>query len=359
MLPWIKEQIHPLFRINGRAINTNDLITVAYNYVKEGAAWEVEIGNFLLDWLDNNESITMFTSGSTGNPKAIQISKKAMWESAERTVAFFDLDHYSRILCCLPLRYIAGKMMIVRALYCGADVHIIQSVKNPLQQVDGDFHFAAFTPMMAEASAEDLHRVKKVLIGGAPINSKLRDVLKSIDTQIFESYGMTETASHVAIKRHFTYDEECFEALDGIYFSQSEDETLVIHGLADYPNGLKTNDLVRFVSETKFEWLGRIDEVVNSGGIKLNIQTLQKKIAPFVSEDFFLTKEPDDQLGERLVMVVKSENAPNFQDISKGLEPYEKPKNIYTTDRFVQTFSGKIDKNKSLVYAKKQPVISG
>ncbi|MDT8346348.1 MAG: AMP-binding protein [Flavobacteriaceae bacterium] len=354
MLPWIKENIHPLFRINGRPIKTEDIMVVAYNYVKEGDSWEVEIGNFLLDWLDNNESITMYTSGSTGNPKPHQISKKAMRESAGRTVDYFDLNHYSRILCCLPLRYIAGKMMIVRALYCGADVHIIQSVKNPLEKLEERFDFAAFTPMMAEASVKDLHRVKKVLIGGAPINQKLSVVLKTIDARIFESYGMTETASHVAIKQHFTDAEAYFEALDGIHFTKSKDETLVIHGLIDYPDGLKTNDLVRLLSNTQFEWLGRIDEVVNSGGIKLNIQELQKKLAAFVEEEFFLTKEPDDQLGERLVMVLKSNETPDTTKFLKVLEPYEKPKVVYATDSFVQTFSGKIDKKKSLELSKKQ-----
>ncbi len=194
------ENVHNAFKLNGFHLNREDLCRVAYSFIKEGEDFEKPVGDFLLDWFDGKSFIEMHTSGSTGIPKIIRVEKQAMVNSALATGDFFELQAGNKALHCLPVKYVAGKMMFVRAMILGLDLEFVAPSSHPLRNVDGNFDFAAMVPLQAQNSISELHRIKKLIVGGAKINSALENQLIKLPTQVFETYGMTETISHIAAK---------------------------------------------------------------------------------------------------------------------------------------------------------------
>lgn len=195
-------EIHPKFKLNGCKLTKEDLYIVAYSYIKEGDEFEKPVGQFLLDWLDESSDIEMHTSGSTGIPKLIRVSKQSMVNSALASGVFFDLHSGDRILNCLPMKYVAGKMMFVRSFVLGLEMDFVPPSLQPLKKVEGYYDFCAMVPLQAQNSLKDLHHIKKLIVGGAKINTKLEKQLhKLTKTECYETFGMTETVSHIAAKK--------------------------------------------------------------------------------------------------------------------------------------------------------------
>lgn len=343
----MKPLLHPNFKLNGEAFSSaEDLKTRANNFVEKGKDDETAIGKFILEWLDGNEFISVKTSGSTGISKKITLRKEYVFNSALATVTYFDLKENTKALLCLPSEYIAGKMMLVRAMTAGWDLQTVAPEKNPLENTDDIFDFAAMVPYQVFHSLTDLHKVKKLIVGGGMVSSELEHQLQKVNTRVFATYGMTETISHIAVRAiNGTEKSLVFSALPKVNFSQTENNCLQIHAPEISEETLITNDVVALISTTSFRFLGRADNVINTGGVKIHPEMVEEKLSLFIQQPFIIASEKDAALGERIIIIVETEKSFNLKDFSEifnELSTYEKPKRIYTLPQFMYTETGKI-----------------
>ncbi|MEM9647404.1 MAG: AMP-binding protein [Bacteroidota bacterium] len=343
-------KLHPEFKLNGKSYQWEELPEVGYSLVKEGEPYERAIGDFLVDWTMDNPTVLVQTSGSTGKPKVILLQKEHMVNSAKSTGSHFGLQAGDSALLCLPCAGIAGKMMLVRAMVLGLELDYVQPTSTPLDSLNGNYDFCAMVPLQVDHSLHHLERIKTLIIGGASVSHRLRERLMSLPTQVFETYGMTETITHVAVKQlNASLDgrpeqsegpvDNAFTILPGTTISQDDRGCLVIEAPKISDATVVTNDMVELISETEFQWLGRYDSIINSGGVKLIPEQIEQKLAPLISSRFFVAGIPDDALGEKLVLVLEAEERDSSGLLTQiklleGLGKYEVPKEL----RFVPTF---------------------
>ena len=338
--------VHNRFKLNGAHLNADDLCRVAYSFIKEGDDFEKPVGDFLLDWFNEKPTIDMLTSGSTGIPKTIRVAKQAMVNSAIATGNYFDLSPGNSVLNCLPVKYVAGKMMFVRSFILGLEMEFVAPSSHPLRKNELKFDFAAMVPLQAQNSVADLGCIKKLIVGGAKINSDLEQQLLGLKTtQSFETFGMTEAVSHIAAKK---IGEKAFTVLPHVSIETDSRSCLIIHAPDVTEKPIVTNDLVEIIDGNQFVFLGRMDNVVNSGGIKLIPEQIEAKIAAHFDRRFFVIGVPDESLGEKLVLVVEGEKQSIDQQIFDVLGKYEKPKDIIFVSQFAETPNGKVIRKKSL-----------
>jgi O-succinylbenzoic acid--CoA ligase len=336
------KNVHNFFKLNGYHLTKEDLCRVAYSFIKEGEDYEQAVGEFLLDWFDDKDYINMYTSGTTGIPKKIRIKKEAMVQSAIATGDFFGLQPGNRVLHCLPTNFVAGKMMFVRSFILGLDMDFIAPSSNPLEDNDELYDFAAMVPLQTKNSIKKLTNIKKIIIGGVKINKPLEQELEKLPIQIYETYGMTETITHIAAKK---IGEKAFSTLPNVTVSVNENQCLIVYAKNISSEKIGTNDIVELISDTKFVWLGRFDTVINSGGIKLIPEQIENKLAALISSRFFIKGIPDDTLGERVVLCVEGESMKFDESIFDILDKYEKPKEIVFIPKFKETATGKIKRS--------------
>lgn len=351
--PYVLVETHPDFKLNKLHFSNAELTDVAYSYIKEGEAYEASIGSFLLDWLNDKDYVTVQTSGSTGTPKEIRLKKESMISSAIATGKFFELPENTTALHCMPCKYIAGKMMLVRAMVLGWQIDLVLPKANPLDHVFKTYDFCAMTPFQLDNSLSRLHLIKKLIVGGGAISQNLKNLVQEIETRIFETYGMTETITHIAA-RLINPGKEVekpipFSIMPNISITTDEHNCLVIDAPFISDEKIVTNDVVEILGNKKFIWKGRYDNVINSGGIKLHPEEVETKLEKIIAQRFFVGSLPDDALGERLVLFVESsfseEALENLEyEIGKYnlLEKYEIPKKIYFVEKFEETPNGKI-----------------
>ncbi|GAA4898459.1 AMP-binding protein [Flaviramulus aquimarinus] len=346
--------VHLKFKLDGLSYKHDDLMEVAYSYVKEGRPYQQELGNFLLDWLDAKDHITVKTSGSTGKPKRINIKKQAMVNSAIATGDFFNLKPGSKVLHCLPSNFIAGKMMMVRAIVLGLELDMVEPTALPLIDYEKDYEFCAFTPMQLKNFAKYLRHIKTVIVGGGQVSNTIIESIKDKKPHVYETYGMTETVSHIAVRKLNNFDDpeqgevSYFKTLPKVNISQDNRGCLVIDAPHLSDNVIITNDIVKIYSQTEFQWLGRYDNVINSGGIKLFPEVIEKKLQDKIDDAFFIASKPDDTLGQKLILVIESKTNNLNPSIFETLDTYEKPKEVITIANFKETASGKIHRKKTL-----------
>jgi o-succinylbenzoate synthase len=311
-----------------------------------------DIHQFMLDWLHPSDTIKLQTSGSTGSPRTINMKKSWMEASAQLTTKTLKLKPGSHALLCLPLQYIAGKMMLVRAICLNLHLTVTDPSSNPLANISGEIDFTAMTPMQLSNSIlqNRLEKVKMVLVGGAPINPELTNRIQSQKTRIIETWGMTETASHIALRTLNGQDKsDYFSALPGIHLAQDEHHRLIIR--ADHLGGkpILSNDVVKLLSKQRFRWLGRYDNVINSGAIKLFPEVIEQKLRSHITErDFFISKIADPILGQKIVLYIEGEPFQLPEHIWDSLTKFEKPNDIQIITAFSRTGSGKLIRDKSI-----------
>lgn len=326
-------------------------------------AFAKEALQFCKEWISGKSTFTQQTSGSTGVPKEIQVSRAQMIASAKGTQDFFQTDENTRLLCCLDPRYIAGKMMLVRAMVWDCPIELIEPRSNPLSEVNEVPDFVAMVPMQVEAclhdrySLEKLKKIKHLIIGGAPISSGLKDQLLKNGIQAYQTYGMTETVSHIALAK-ITAGELTYRLLPGIEYGLDGRNALWIKSASSNNELVQTNDLVELVAQHSFRWLGRADFVINSGGVKLHPEILEAKAEAAVhslypQSAFFFFGQKDEKLGEKLCLLIEakgdSENTSKLLiALKKVMGKYEVPKNIFTVSEFSRTPSGKINRLKTI-----------
>lgn len=339
------ENVHNQFQLNGFHLNKEDLRRVAFSFIKEGEDFEKPVGDFLLDWFDDREYMEVLTSGSTGVPKLIKIDKQAMVNSAIATGDFFNLHPGNRVLNCLPVKFIAGKMMFIRAMVLGWNMDFVAPSSRPLENNDNDYDFVAMVPLQAQHSLKELARVKKMIVGGAKMSNKLENALSKLPTEVYETYGMTETITHIAARRT---GEKAFSVLPDVTISADQRSCLIIRAPKISEETIVTNDIVELQSDNRFVFLGRYDNIINSGGIKLIPEQIEEKLSGKIDGRFFVIGRPDPTLGEKLVLVVEGKVRQIDPAVFDVLDKYEKPKEIFFVPQFKETPTQKILRAASL-----------
>ncbi len=309
-----------------------------------------QIFDFLIDWFDASDVIITRTSGSTGEPKEIRLTKQAMRNSARMTNAFFGLDSSKTALLCLPASYIAGKMMLIRAIVGGFNLITVEPKANPFENLQKAIDFTAITPYQLSYSTEALKTlpVKNIIVGGGHVNHKLEKLAERIPANLYETYGMTETASHIALRQFNGEKSEYFSILEGVSIRQDERGCLIIKAPHLTENELITNDIVEMKDEKSFKWLGRADSVINSGGVKIFPEQIEKKLETVINNPFFVASLPDDTLGEKVILVIEGPEENYSDKLPAILGKYEMPKEIFFSRGFQYSISNKILKKETI-----------
>ena len=297
--------IHKDFKLNGFPYSAVDLLDI----LKE----QEDYYNFLKSWFDDKDYILTNTSGSTGKPKEIMLKKLDLIESSKLTARYFDLKVGDKIINCLPIKYIAGKMMLVRSIVLGLDLYIFPATSSPISELKENYELVAFTPIQLENSIPFIDKINKVMVGGSGVQDTLKEKILKSKSTVYETYGMTETITHIAA-RNLSIGEKEFTTLPGIEIGE-KDSCLYIK-----PNHLsveiiQTNDVVELTNRNKFLLIGRRDFIINSGGVKINPEAVEKKLSKYISSDFVISSIDNSKFGEVVALVFKK-NIPN--DYHKG-----------------------------------------
>jgi len=343
--------------IDGQAFLKSDLINLSNEKLQqvEIEAHEWSFWKFINEWFnDEIDHIAQKTSGSTGKPKEIKLLKKHMVNSALNTLQFFQLQEGNSALLCLSSDYVGGKMMLVRSIVGGLNLTMSKPSSNPLSQVEirnKSFDFAAMVPTQLYSSLESnqLNRLKNVIIGGAAIKSVLIGKMENTKCHIYATYGMTETVSHIALKKmNHSKEKEHFNVLPNISIALDHRNCLLINAPGITSKSLQTNDVINLVDEQTFEWLGRADNVVNSGAYKIQIETLEEKVTRLLKTQVYFSKRKDEKLGEKLVLILDDAaikihtHASILRMLKLHLHPYELPKEFIHGPTYPYSSNGKI-----------------
>lgn len=304
---------------------------------------------FLQEWFSDSPLLKVQTSGSTGTPKEMFVEKERMMQSAVLTCSFLDLQKGDTALLCMPLKYIAGKMVLVRALVAQLDLYPIAPSGNPLKNIDIPFLFAAMIPMQVYNSLqtitekERLSNIHSLIIGGGAIDAQMAESLKSFPNSIYSTYGMTETLSHIALRKLNGKDaSEYYTPFPSVNLSLSDDNALIIDAPLVSKEILYTNDIAEISIDGSFRIIGRKDNIINSGGVKIQIEEVEKLLEPIISCPFAITSAPDPKFGEIVVLAVEGEVDEN--SIHQSLPEYYIPKRIILIDKLPLTETGKISR---------------
>ncbi len=307
------------------------------------------IAQAIMDW-HKNEVFEFRTSGSTGIPKSISFSKDQVKASINQSKVAFNLSPNDTALISLPMRYVAGKMMLYRALQIGMNV-VTFDPKVELEDVIGEsVSFAAFVPQQIDYLIESrdgrkwLESIRIVLVGGSAINFSLEAKLMTLSNEVYHTYGMTETLTHIAVKKLSQGGSNSFSPLPNVSLSVSKENTLVIsaHHLGVK---LETNDVVRLNEDQSFLVFGRIDNVINSGALKIHPENLESIFRKYIPNDLIVLGVPDERWGEKVVLVIESTFSidPEWIMAAKSEIPRTKwPKQIKYVNKLPRTESGKV-----------------
>jgi O-succinylbenzoic acid--CoA ligase len=310
--------------------------------------WLRSTSEFIQAWFDSKDFIKTKTSGSTGEPKTIKLSKQTMLEGALKTIRYLDLKKGIQAFNCLPANYIAGRMMLVRTIAGDWNLHIDKPTNTPV--VPPKVEFTALTPPQLDHIISTNQSPRVILVGGAPLSRDLESrIILAGSMNVYLTYGMTETASHVALRKVNGKDRSPhFMAIPGVSFETNEHKQLIIHANHVAISPLITNDIVELISDAEFLWIGRLDNVINSGGLKLYPEKIENELGRVMSNPFFIEAIEHERWGK--VPAIVMENDPNFFPNWKlaDLNNYEFPKELIFVRKLIYTPSGKIDRKSTL-----------
>jgi len=312
---------------------------------------------FSLDWLNGKTDFEFQTSGSTGKPKLLKVSKDQIISSVESTALFFGLKKGDKVFLCLNANYTGGKMMLARAIHLKLEIHIV-SPTNLNLDLRRLYKLAAFVPNQLYSIFESEHGEKylsnfeNVLVGGVAVNNSLHEKIKMVkDSKVYETFGMTETLSHIALKLLNTDSStNIFEVLPTIEIKTDEFDCLMVKSKVTNNAWIQTKDIVTLIDSQHFEWKGRLDNVINSGGVKIYPEEVESLIAPILAslhcnKDFFLTSIEDEKLGEKMVLVIEGEEFETeniLKTLKQSLPKFHTPVSLVFKPQFEKTLSGKI-----------------
>ena len=309
------------------------------------------LAEFLNEWNNNADHVLVHTSGSTGKPKPLWVEKRRMEASARITCRFLGLRPGDTALLCLPLDYIAGKMMVVRALTCGLRLVSVEPSSHPMKDLaPAPIDLAAMVPLQVAQTlrvAEERQRLmqtKHLIIGGGAIDGQIEKELQHFPNAVWSTYGMTETLSHIALRRlNGKQRDDYYTPFDGVGVSLNDEGCLVIEAPAVCDGVLTTNDRAELATDgRRFRILGRKDNVICSGGIKLQTEEIEKKLKEHIHVPFMISKRSDTELGEAVVLLIEDKHCEPYYDLCRHtLLRYERPRDIVSVDHIPLTATGK------------------
>ena len=320
---------------------------------------------FLAQWNDTSDVIEVHTSGSTGKPKRLLVEKRRMVNSARITCDFLGLKEGDTALLCMPLDYIAGKMVVVRSQVSHLHLISVMPSSHPLKDVTQPIDFAAMVPLQVYSSLQEpaererLLSIRHLIIGGGAIDDSLESQLQQFPNAVWSTYGMTETLSHIALRRISGENSSLwYSPLDGVDVSLSSDSCLEIYAPQVNPEKLHTNDIAELRTlpdgSKEFRILGRKDNVIDSGGIKIQAEEVERLLRPHLSCGFMITKVSDARLGEAVTILIESDDAYLALSICKHVLPkHWVPRHVLPISHIPLTETGKPARAEAEALAKK------
>ncbi|MEZ4707518.1 MAG: AMP-binding protein [Caldilineaceae bacterium] len=371
--PLLSSQSHLL--LNGRVYDYAEL-TVGSSAdesaaLSENAAATLE---FCQQWLSGQDEFVINTSGSTGAPKPITLRREQMATSARATGQALSLQAGQSALVCLPTRYIAGRMMLVRGFVLGLHMTVVEPSSNPLAALPADAHFdfTALTPLQLHTILNGppeqwviLERMWAILIGGGPISAALHHQLQHITAPLYHTYGMTETVTHIALRRlNGPQASDAFAPLPGVALGVDGRGCLTIRSAVTLGETVVTNDHVELRADGSFVWLGRLDNVINSGGVKVQVEKVESALeqvlfefgdAELARRRFFVGALPDERLGQMVAVIMEGEPLGEQREnalktaLSRKVTRFEIPRRFCYLPQLCETPTGKIDRPQNLM----------
>ncbi|PRY15514.1 O-succinylbenzoic acid--CoA ligase [Pontibacter ummariensis] len=355
--------------LNGKKFYYDEIANYSFRNSIPINGYEAKTLEFCRNWLNGVQEFPIQTSGSTGAPKRIVLTRQQLEASARRTIRLLNLQQGDTTLVCLNTEYIAGMMMLVRGFEADLQMLIVKPISNPLTLVDREkeIAFASFVPMQLQTILQEmpdalprLNKMKGILVGGAPLTPSQQRDMQLIAAPIYHTYGMTETASHIALRKLNGADAaDYYEVLDNIEVGLDKRGCLTIKGDVTNNERLVTNDIVELLTATRFRWIGRADNTINTGGVKVQVEKVEQGIAEtFVdfadSPRFFIAPQPDELLGEKIVLIIEGQpfNTATEDELlyrlRSHLDKFEVPKDVYYSTAFSETSTGKVSRKRTL-----------
>lgn len=358
--------------LNGKVFYYDEIAAYSFRNSIAINGYEAKTLELCRDWLTGVQEFGIQTSGSTGAPKVITLSREQLEASAKATIKALQIQKNDKLLVCLNTESVGGLMLLVRAFLADMQLTIIEPTANPLAFLPPQtyFDYASFVPMQMHEmflfspdSIPFFNNMKAILVGGAPVNYQLHKQIKNLTVPVYHTYGMTETASHVALRLLNTPESSpYFKTLSGIEIGTDERNCLTIKGAQTNNELITTNDLVKLLDAETFEWLGRADFVINSGGVKIQAEKVEAAVEFALAQmglvlNSFISSVPDIKLGEKVVVVFESQPFDQIresqlrQKLEMALTRYELPKQFLFLPEFKKTASGKLDRQQTLKLA--------
>jgi O-succinylbenzoic acid--CoA ligase len=317
-----------------------------------------EIHKLLSFWKSKENKISVYTSGSTGSPKKINIYKNQMVASAKNTLGYFEIKDNSTFLSCLPLKYIGGKMILIRAILSKSKIVLCKPTVNPINELDTEIDFIALTPLQLNSLLEKKNIFKKIklaIVGGGLVSKNVISKIQNLTTNCFQTYGMTETISHIALRNLKNCNGKTpYKCINDVEVGTNNKNQLIINSKELEIKNLVTNDKVKILSTKEFLFLNRTDNIINSGGLKINPEEVENKILKSLGDNnFFVDKIKNDKFGEEIILIALKKIKIDLliQSIKLLKDKKIHPKKIYIVDKFIFNDNQKIDKLKSKNYA--------
>lgn len=348
--------------LNGRQYTVDNLELLRSEIGEKTDSPLLDVYEFLRCWYDGSPYLTVHTSGSTGVPKELNVSKDRMMQSARLTCEYLNLQPGDSALLCMNLGYIGAMMVVVRSLVAGLNLIVRPASGHPLADVEEHIKFAAMVPLQVyntlhtPKEKERLKQIEILIIGGGAIDVALEAEIRKLTGAIYSTYGMTETLSHIALRRlNGASASEHYHPFSSVKLSLSSENTLVIDAPLICDEILQTNDIARIYPDGSFMILGRKDNVINSGGIKIQAEEIEKILRPLIPGSFVITSIPDVRLGQAVTLLIEGDfDLKEIKDkLNKVLKSYYRPKYIKSVERIPQTENGKIDRNGCRALAKR------
>lgn len=309
-----------------------------------------KVDSIVDDWKAGKKVFEIQTSGSTGKPKILELHRMNMENSARMTLNALQIKKGQTALLCLSPDTIGGLMMIIRSIVGDLKLIVVEATRNPLKDIDNKIDFCAMVPLQVYTTLNDakekLNLVEHLIIGGASLKPKSINSLSPLRTRVYQTFGMTETISHIALKS-LNHQNSNYKLLPGIEIETTAENQLVITSHALGIQKLITNDIVSIVSADEFVWLGRADFVINSAGVKIHPEHVESKLSGHIPFPFYITSEFSEEFGETVVLVINAmncNNLPKKEFFVPLLEKYEIPKKIKFGIEFNYTENGKLDR---------------
>jgi O-succinylbenzoic acid--CoA ligase len=358
--------------LNGKVFYYDEIAAYSFRNSIPINGYEAKTLELCRDWLNGVQEFSIQTSGSTGAPKVITLSRQQLEASATASIKALKMQSHDRALVVLNTETIGGLMLLVRGFMAKMHLTIIEPTSNPIAVLppDRSFEYASFVPLQlqemllfSQETIPFLNQMKGILVGGAPVSEKLLQQIQLIETPVYHTYGMTETVSHFALKRlNGTEASPYFKTMPGIEIGIDERGCLTIIGEVTKAEKITTNDVINLIDSETFEWLGRADFIINSGGVKIQAEKVEKTLELAleqmgISINSFISSLPDEKLGEKVIAILETPKLDNLREtqlkekLQQLLSRYEVPKQFFYLPDFQRTSSGKLDRKQTLKLA--------